>query len=239
MKITSIKPSPVFKNYHSLKKDAINFTNSNKSNFDVKYVDIDFFQKFERIFFDSLMDQKDELYTFLDSSLIDEVSISEAVSNLFEEDAEYRHLGLFHKTMGENVETIKKNGFNPLKIATTKFGPGFYFGACEESVLIYPGMTLKVGYDGNTAHGKDLHKYGKLNSKITNLLREKLNLQYSPKRETVFREEAALSRFVHEYVRQKIVEELGIDGAFAGNREGYFVVFNPDAVKNIDIYKQI
>ena len=49
-------------------------------------------------------------------------------------------------------------------------------------------------------------------------------------------EQNALRKFVNEYVRQKIVNELGIDGAYANNFDGYFVVFNPNSIKNSEKY---
>ena len=188
---------------------------------------------YEKNFLNKLNERKEELYKFLDSAKLgDGTAVFDAISGMFDtEETETRNIKLLHKTGAENIEIIQKNGFSPEKISATEYGPGVYFSQTEGVLTIYSGKTLKFDYTGRTANGKNLQNYNKVNSDITNTLRRYLNLPADFSNRMIMNEQAALRRFTHEYTRHTIADKLGIDGAYATTSDGYFVVFNPDAVK--------
>ncbi len=182
----------------------------------------------------ALNDRKEELYDFLDS-VTDEngLTISDKLLSMF--DTENSRMGEYtflHKTLSNNAESLQKNGFDSARISKTNFGPGFYVGVSEGGLLIYPGVKMQVEYKGNTVQGKTLSEYDGIKSEAVNKLREYLNLKPDFSNPLIWKEIESFSKFINEYSRKTIAEH-GIDGAWALGSDGYFVIFNPDAIKEI------
>ena len=195
---------------------------------------------FGDLFYDCLDKHKEELYRHLDSiTLKDGTSVSQNLRRMFKdtEPVTEEHL-LLHKTYLENYEKIKEGGFDPTKINKTEYGPGFYFGNCEGALTIYSGVTCKINYRGRTARGKTaLREYNQINAQLNSSLRDYLKIPFNLASPLRFKEDSVLRKFINEYTRNKIVSELGIDGTNVPGSEGYFIVFNPDAVKSIDLLR--
>lgn len=183
----------------------------------------------------ALNKRQDELYDYLDSVVDDDgLSFTDKLLNMFDtENAEIKEDDFIHKTPYENIEILQKNGFNPEKINRTEYGPGFYVGFTEGTVSIYSGAKMQVKYKGNSVKGKNLSKYNSIKSEMVNKLREYLNLKSDFSNPLIWKEFEAFSKFANEYSRKVISDKLGIDGAFANKSDGYFVIFNPDSVREI------
>lgn len=192
-------------------------------------------EEFADNFLRALNDRKDELYTYLDSVADDKgLTMADKLLSMFDtENMEIKEDTFLHKTSSENVESLQKNGFDPAKIRQTNFGPGVYVGTSEGSLLIYSGVKMQVKYKGNTAKGKDLSEFNTIRTGGVNKLMEYLDLNPDFSSPFVWKELEVLGKFMNEYSRRTIVEKLGIDGAWAGGSDGYFVIFNPDAVKEM------
>ncbi len=183
----------------------------------------------------ALNDRKEELYSFLDTEQDDNgLTLPDKLLNMFDtSNMKVTEQTFLHKTSGENVESLQKNGFDSTKINKTNFGPGFYVGTSEGSLLIYPGAKMQVEYKGNTARGTDLEKFDNIKGRAVDKLMEYLNLKPDFSNYLVWKEFEAFRMFVNEYSRETIAKKLGIDGAEAVGSDGYFVIFNPDAIKEI------
>lgn len=186
----------------------------------------------------SLEKNKDKLYRLLDCEQINvdgEIhTITEHLKNIFGDKISYKELELLHKT--QNANAILSNGFDMKKINITEYGPGIYFSTNEGELTIYSGDTIKAKFEGNIANNKNLKNYNRINSQITNSIRKILNMKLEFSQKAMLEQEV-LRKFVNEYTRNKIVNELKIDGASVGEW-GYYVIFNPNCIKNIDMYSE-
>ena len=108
-----------------------------------------------------------------------------------------------------------------------------YFSANETELLIYNGETLGIDYEGTTAVGINIKEYNNLKSGLINQVRDYMNLGFSSIENVMAEAEAISTIIVNEYCREKIVNELGIDGASVPYGNAYFEVFNPNAIKNV------
>ncbi len=195
--------------------------------------------KFKKLFFEYLDDKKEELYEYLDRAEFDDgTTLLENLKSMFKEDEPVRkELSLLHKTYRENFEKIKTQGFDPDEIRRTEYGPGFYFGENEGKLIIYSGGIYKVPFIGKMAQGKNLKKYNAINTKTISLLRNYLKIPSDYLCAKYWEENEILRRFVNEYARNKIVNDLGIDGASVSGGEGYFIIFNPETIKGIEMLR--
>ncbi len=191
-------------------------------------------QEYEKNILNALNARKDELYDFLDSDKDENgKTISEKLLSMFDiENAKLKEGIFLHKTSLDNVENLQKYGFDSSRITNTNYGPGFYAGSNEGSLLIYSGVKMQIEYKGNTANGKNLSEYNTIKAKAAGRLMEYLNVQPDFTNPFLMKQFETFERFINEYSRKTIVEN-GIDGAWAAGNEGYFVIFNPDAIKGI------
>lgn len=197
--------------------------------------------QYKKDFANTLNNKKEELYSILNNMKLigcqngNITSVEDALKSLFSEKTEYKTVNnLLHKTPEANVNNIIENGFDTSKISKTEYGPGIYFGFSEGALDIYSGKTLKAEYEGNTAHGTNIDQYNELKRNMTSELSKALNkpMMFS---QYGMAEHEVLSQFVNEFCTKKISDDLGIDGATTNSREGYFIVFNKNAIKNISV----
>ena len=195
----------------------------------------DYEKEYVNNFLKALNDRKDELYGYLDSETDDNGNtIPDKLLGMFDmENMEIEEETFLHKTSGESVESLQQNGFDSSKINKTEYGPGFYVGRSEGALLIYPGVKMQVQYKGNTAKGKNLDKYDSIRGEVVKSLIKYLDLKQDFSNPLVWKEFEALGKFANEYSRRTIAEKHGIDGAWALGSDGYFVIFNPDSIKEI------
>ena len=198
--------------------------------------------EFKANFSAELDSKKDELYDFLDSLEIKNFqglkdgSIVNILAQFFDSTPEYKEFSdLMHKTSRENTSRIIKNGFDEMKIGSTKFGPAIYFGTNEGSLEIYRGEIMLADFKGNYAEANsNIEKSDYLSGDLASKTMEYLKIDtssYSPELAMKFQ---VLEGFIKQYMREKIVNELKIDGAFAkSSKDGYFLVFNPKTIENI------
>ena len=231
----SYKPIRYENNLKKNQNSKVNFTGIYSDMLKSTY-DVDIIRYLER-FENDLMRNKDKIYEYLDSNTIlyndKEQTITEHLRDMFDLDTtEYNSSGtLLHKT--SRPQEIIQNGFDVNKINITNFGPGIYFSQSEGELTIYSGETMKADFEGSVCYGKNLDRYNAINSHATNLIRKmmKQKFEFGP---TTMAEQEVLRKFVHEYSRRKIAEDLGIDASY--NRGGqYFIVFNPEKLSNIRI----
>lgn len=186
-------------------------------------------------FEESIKKHKDNIFAHLDTVMIDhngkKVSVTEALQTLFPKEAEEAHYtNLKHKTMRENVDNIINNGFDFSKITLTNYGPGIYFGS-EGDIQIYQGDTLNASFDGRAATSLNVKSYNQVREKLENEVRNYFRMGFTDI-EKVMIEHEVISTALNEYCRNKIVDELGIDGVIAPE-VGYFVVFNPNSITDV------
>lgn len=186
-------------------------------------------------FEESIKKHKDNIFAHLDTVMIDhngkKVSVTEALQTLFPKEAEEVHYtNLKHKTMRENVDDIVNNGFDFSKITLTNYGPGVYFGS-EGDIQIYQGDTLNASFDGRAATSLNVKNYNQIKEKLVNEVRNHLGLGFYDISNMMIEFEV-IGTVLNEYCRNKIVDELGIDGVIAPE-VGYFVVFNPNSITDV------
>ena len=209
--------TPAFKNWYS--------------NYDV--------EKYRESFTTSLKERKAEIFNHLDGLTTTTENgktgtITDILKSYFGEEKEQKKInGLMHKTQRENVEPITSNGFDFSKVNTTEYGPGMYFSGSETELLIYSGETIGIDYEGTTAVAKNIKEYNSLKSSLINEVRKYLNLGFSNIENVMAEAEVISNTIINEYCREKIVNDLGIDGAFIPYGNSYFEVFNPNAIKNV------
>lgn len=140
----------------------------------------------------------------------------------------------FHATAYKEIgDKIIEEGFDPMKISRTKFGPGFYFSPSEGGALAYSSCVLRSDFDGNCAH-VDGPFYERItdseaNRKLGNFIGLKSN-DYSIRN----LEYEILTKIINEYSRDYLMNDLGIDMAYGSSRaESCFAVFNPKILSNI------
>ena len=196
--------------------------------------------KYRETFTNTLKERKDEIFNHLDSLTTTTMengrkgNITDILKSFFDDSRDCVEVkGLMHKTQRENIQPIINNGFDFSKINTTEYGPGMYFSGNETELLIYPGETLGVDYEGRTASGVNIKEYNNLKSGLINEVRNYLNLGFSSIENVMAEAESISTTIVNDYCRQKIVNELGIDGASVPYGNSYFEIFNPDSIKNI------
>lgn len=147
----------------------------------------------------------------------------------------YRAKGNFyHATAYKEIgDKIIEEGFDPMKISRTKFGPGFYFSPSEGGALMYSNCVLKSDFDGECAL-VDGPFYDRItDSDASKKLREFIGLK-SNSYSIHMAEYEILSKIINEYSRDYLVNELGIDMAYGSSRaESCFAVFNPQILSNI------
>lgn len=136
----------------------------------------------------------------------------------------------FYKEIGDK---IIKEGFDPMKISRTKFGPGFYFSPAEGGALMYSSCLLKADYDGNCAqvNGEFYERITQstVNNEVKNFIGLKSN-EY-PLAST---ESEIVEKIINQYTRNYFVDELGIDMVYGSSRvESCYAVFNPEILSNI------
>ena len=186
-------------------------------------------------FEESIKKYKDTLFAHLDTVTVDsngkKVSVTEALQALFPKETEKVHYeNLKHKTMRENVDNIINNGFDFSKITLTNYGPGVYFGS-EGNIQIYQGDTLNATFDGRATTSLNIKNYNQFRDKLENEVRKYLKMDLGDIEKAMIEHEV-ISGTLNEYCRNKIVNELGIDGVVAPEA-GYFVVFNPDSITEV------
>lgn len=186
-------------------------------------------------FEESIKKHKDNIFAHLDTVMIDhngkKVSVTEALQTLFPKEAEEAHYtNLKHKTMRENIDNIINNGFDFSKITLTNYGPGVYFGS-EGDIQIYQGDTLNASFDGRAATSLNVKNYNQIKEKLVNEVRNHLGLGFYDISNMMIEFEV-IGTVLNEYCRNKIVDELGIDGVIAPE-VGYFVVFNPNSITDV------
>lgn len=140
----------------------------------------------------------------------------------------------YHATTYKEVgDKIIEEGFDPMKISRTKFGPGFYFSPSEGGALEYSSCVLKSDYDGNCAH-VDGPFYERItdseaNRKLGDFIGLKSN-DYSIRNI----EYEIITKIINEYSRDYLVNDLGVDMAYGSSRaESCFAVFNPNILSNV------
>lgn len=195
--------------------------------------------QYKQEFAQRILSQEQDIVAFLDELTFkygenESASITDVLKELLSDDIEEIFLeGLMHRTMEENVGNILENGFDFSKIAKTNYGPGVYFANSEGAIQIYSGKTLQADFNGRAVRSEGLKNYNTFSNIVENELRKFLNMDMSFNFETGMIEHEVFSDFLNQYFREKIVNELNIDGAIALGSEGYFVIFNPDSIKNI------
>lgn len=161
------------------------------------------------------------------------MTIKEAISEsvLRSEKAQgYSYHATDYKEIGEK---IIKEGFDPMKISRTKFGPGFYFSPSEGGALFYSSCVLKSDFDGNCAIVDGPFYERILDSDVHKKLADFIGLK-SNEYSLMIQEEKIINKLVNEYARNVIVNELGYDMAYGSSRaESCFAVFNPNILSNI------
>lgn len=141
---------------------------------------------------------------------------------------------LFHATgYKEMGDKIIAEGFDPMKISRTKFGPGFYFSPSEGGALAYSNCVLRCEFDGNCAQVNGPF-YEKITESSAN--RELSEFIGLTSREYALGnvESSIVTKLINEYARNYFVNELGIDAVEGSTRAEYCVaVFNPEILSNI------
>lgn len=158
--------------------------------------------------------------------------------------------GALHGALREAIESIIKNGFDTRRISATAFGPGFYFGS-EGTAQDYSSAKLQAdikrtkrpdGSEGKFVRFNQAYYNDMICCKLYGAMNDVLRLDtgyskvYNPF-STDFNDvnRNFLSKAINEYCRDILVNEMGIDAAFAAS-PGYHncvVVFNPDAIANV------
>lgn len=147
----------------------------------------------------------------------------------------YRAKGdFYHATAYKEIgDKIIEEGFDPMKISRTKFGPGFYFSPSEGGALAYSSCVLKSGFDGECAQVDGPFYERITGSDAIKNLGEFIGLK-SNDYSTRMTEYEILTKILNEYSRDYLVNELGIDMACGSSRaECCFAVFNPKILSNI------
>lgn len=224
-------------NYTNLRKNAgiKNSTPAFKGN--VEYYDpIKQRETYKAGFKESLDKRKDDIYAHLDKITTKtngkDETVSETLKSFFpNETKSVYYENLQHRTMRENIDNIINNGFDFSKITQTEFGPGVYFGS-EGAIQIYSGEPLKAAFKGNATESFNIKNYNELKSNLINEVRNYLGLGFSDV-DKMLAECEVIASSINDYCREKIVNELGIDGVLATQR-GYFVVFNPESLVSIE-----
>ena len=198
-------------------------------------------KKFMADFEADLNKSKEKIYEYLDNVEITldgkTAPIIEHVSNLFNHNnKEYWKGTLFHNS--KEADKIGQVGFDFSQIKKTIYGPGMYFGDNREDIDMYVGKTVHADFEGTLVQGKSLNRYGYINNLIENSIKEYFGTanQYSS---TCMLEHKVYEKFINEYVRNQIVEKLGIDGTWVYNEEAkYYAIFNPESLSNIYVLKE-
>lgn len=200
----------------------------------------EYYKKLLETFFDDLGNLKKEAVEFMEAVRIDvgqnnsKKSIREIIKNSITDKQRLKGT-FFHATGYKEIgEKIIKEGFDPVKIARTKYGPGFYFSSSEGGALQYSSCVLKGDLEGNCAF-INTPFYEKVTSFETlTKLRKMFGLESCSYglREA---EEKAITQMINEYSRHIIMDEFGCDLAY--NSSSVFdtccVVFNPKAISNL------
>lgn len=239
MKITSISQvyvSPIKKQTTESQKTTQNINTPSFKNWYTSY-DV---EKYREAFTNTLKERKEEIFNHLDSLTTTTMengrkgNVTDILKSFFDDTRDFVEIkGLMHKTPRENIQSIVENGFDFSKINTTEYGPGMYFSGNETELLIYNGEKLGVDYEGRTSCGIKIKEYNNLKSGLINEVRNYLKLGFSSIENVMAEAEAISTTIVNDYCRQKIVNELGIDGAGIPYGNSYFEIFNPDSIKNI------
>lgn len=237
MKISGLGFVQKIANVYPKAQTKVSFGN-NLDEFCTNPTDAEFKKKF-RVELDN---KQEEIYKFLDTVKIKDISNLkdgtpvEIISQFFDGQKEYREIPqLMHKTFPQNALKIVEDGFSEKKINTTAYGPAIYFGTNEGSLEIYSGIILNADFKGNCAEANvNIEKSNVLKNALTKEIANYMGIdmmQFSPE---LMLQLSVIDSFANEYIRQKIVNDLKIDGAFEkSSREGYFLAFNPKAISNV------
>lgn len=162
---------------------------------------------------------------------------------------------LLHGTSQESIKDIIENGVKIPRSTNTYFGPGMYFAISEGDAQDYSSAKLMADVirvpRENGEKGKFVRFYGDYYDRIkaatikktTELIEQATGL--SPKSlpdEPYYKSNARCCLpflIFGEYCRQALVNDLGIDAAYASApyHHSCVVVFNADAVKNVQKYQ--
>lgn len=144
---------------------------------------------------------------------------------------------LYHATSTfETAQKILKEGFDPLKIARTKIGPGIYCTGSEGHAIEYSTAMVKFEYSGNCANVESEFYERIKNGNVLGSICDFVGMDTS---EYPFGSDAyeVAGKMLNEYVRNYFINELGID--MVEGRTGYcersVAIFNFDKVKNLRI----
>lgn len=189
---------------------------------------------FQKNFAKKLENKKEKLYEYLDSIEVDgeENYIRKELARMLGNESQEMHNVVYCKTSCNKFEKMLKRGFDIKKISPSLCGPGGDLFINEDDTL--PSECIfKACYSGNTAINADLRDYNSLNEKISNKIMDYLGDSHN---DVSFRilKQIELRKFISEYTRQIIVNELGIDGAYFEEDKKFFTVFNPDSISYIE-----
>lgn len=162
---------------------------------------------------------------------------------------------LFHGTSQESINAILEKGVRIPRSTNTYFGPGMYFAMSEGDAQDYSPAKLIADITRvtrkNGEKGKFVRVYGDYYDRIkdaaildtTQIIDDVTGINGRPlPNEPYYRLNARYSLpllILGEYCRRVLVDDLGIDAAYASapHHHSCVVVFNADSVKNIQKYK--
>lgn len=161
---------------------------------------------------------------------------------------------LLHGTSQESIKDIIENGVKIPKSTNTYFGPGMYFAVCEGDAQDYYSSKLMADIvrvpRSNGEKGKFVRFYGDFYDRIKSaalgktgqIIEEATGLNKETEEDEPYYKSNARMYLPFlifgEYCRQVLVNDLGIDAAYASApyHHSSVVVFNADAVKNVRKY---
>ena len=167
---------------------------------------------------------------------IKKMTVGEALQDSISEVFPYSGT-LYHATGAlETSQKILKEGFDPLKIARTKIGPGIYCTGSEGHAIEYSTAMVKFEYSGNCANVEsefyERIKKGEVLGAICDFVG--MDTSTYPFGSDAYQ---VAGKMLDEYVRNYFVKELNID--MVEGRTGYCerstAIFNFDKVSNLRI----
>ena len=179
-----------------------------------------------------------------------EEAIKAYIVETFDEDKKYNDL--LHGTSTESIEDILTNGIDMSKTQRNAFGPGMYFAFSEGDANDYSSSKIIADITPQQRNSNQKGRivrfnnnfYDQINTYQTYTaiqdfidLKRPINAEQSYYIENVYRE--IPSKLFDEYVRELLVDDMGIDAAqcYASYHHPCVVVFNPDAITNIRKFK--
>ena len=164
------------------------------------------------------------------------MTVGEALKDSIREIVPHRG-SLYHATESTDIaRKIIKEGFDPLKISRTKIGPGIYCTTSEGHALEYSRAVLSYDYEGNCAYvQREFFDRVKCHNVISSIC-DYVGIDTSsyPLGSDAY---MVAGKMLNEYVRNYLVNELGVDMAKGQTSYSEFstVIFNLDKVSNLKL----